>query len=242
MLDFKSSYSPFESSFAAGASVAFCVFFTYYRKNRVITIFSLIFAILTFKRLAVLFAIFMFIVPYFIDVNKKVDNKYKNFIKVVFIILTVLYYQMLLPQNSNIFQSIFKESQDKFTMGRSSFLRDLLAKEYVCSGLGSTSEIIGKGLEMDLIRILLETSGLGLIIFIFGYWECAGKNIYTYLYMLFQFLNLLTSHSLGNPFNWILSLITIFCITYKKQENFKNKKYIIDKGAKKGEIRNYYYK
>lgn len=221
MLDFSSSYSPFESSFAAGASIAFCVFFMYYRKNKLITIFSFVFAILTFKRLSVLFALILIILPKIIDVNKKVNKKYRLLCIWGFILLTIIYYNLLLPQNSSAFYKIFGDTQDSFTMGRSSFLRTFLSKGKFYPGLGSTTAILGKGLEMDLIRIYLETSILGLSVFVWGYWNYSGDSKYTYIYMLFQFFNLLTSHSLSNSFNWILTLITISCITYKKHEDFK---------------------
>lgn len=220
MINFSSSYSPFESSFAAGASIAFCSYFMYYRKNKFFTIFSLLFAILTFKRLAVVFAIVLVFLPKLIDVNKNVNKVTKIIMPIFFIVMTLVYFKLLLPQNKKIFYKIFGESQDAFTMGRSGFLREYLHKKIYYPGLGATTAILGKGLEMDLIRIYLETTIVGLFAFTCGYWKCAGNTRYTYIYMTFIFLNLLTSHSLSNSFNWILSLITIACITYKKKENY----------------------
>lgn len=214
-INFSSSYSPFESNFAAGSAIAMCTFFMYFRKNKILKYLSLIFAILTFKRLAVLFALVLFFLPKIINVNKQVSKRQRNFIKIAFVILTFGYFWLLTPQASDVFENIFGQTQREFSMGRSDFLQTIINGNYISSGLGSTTDFLGRGLEMDLIRIYLETGILGLIIFIFGYWNCAGNCVYTYIYMLFQFVNLLTSHSLSNSFNWILAFIIIGTITYK---------------------------
>lgn len=227
-IDFNSSFSPFESNFAAGSAIAMCTFFMYFRKNRVLKYLSLFFALLTFKRLAVLFALLLFFLPRIIDINKQVSKKQRNFIKITFVILTFVYFWLLTPQSNELFKNIFGQTQREFTMGRSDFLRTIINSNYVSSGLGSTTDFLGRGLEMDLIRIYLETGIIGLIIFIIGYWNCAGNCVYTYIYMLFQFINLLTSHSLSNSFNWILAFIIIGTITYKTNDN----KYLKNKNRK----------
>ncbi len=219
-IDFIHSYSPFESNFSAGTSIAMCAFFMYYRDNKVFKYLSLIFAILTFKRMAVIFALLLLFLPRFIDVNKDLKRKYKNTIKVVFILLTLIYLWLLEPQASSLFQKIFGESQSSMTMGRSDFLQKLLNMNFLSSGFGSIANILGKGLEMDLISIYLETTIIGLVVFVNGYWNCAGNKVYTFVYMMFQFLNLLTSHSLSNSFNWILAFLIIGCISYKKTQDF----------------------
>ena len=222
-IDFSHSYSPFESHYSAGTAIAMCAFFMYYRKNKIFEYFSLIFAILTFKRMAVLFALLLLFLPKFINVNKDIKTKYKNIIKIIFVALTLLYLWLLMPQSSKLFENIFGENQTSMTMGRSDFLHNLMNMNFVSSGYGSIANTLGRGLEMDLISIFLETTIIGLIVFVNGYWNCAGNKVYTYLYMMFQFLNLLTSHSLSNSFNWILAFLIIGCITYKKEENFKSK-------------------
>ena len=223
-IDFLNSYSPFESHYSAGTSIAMCAFFMYYRKNKLLELLSLIFAIFTFKRVAVLFAILLLILPRIINVNKELNKKYINIIKIIFVFLTLVYFWLLLPSSSDIFFDIFGETQSKFTMTRSDFLNTLLNIGFKSSGLGSITDILGRDLEMDLISIFLETTIVGLIIFINGYWNCSGNKVYTVIYMLFEFSNLLTSHSLTNSFNWILAFLIIGCISYKKKEEFKTRK------------------
>ncbi len=222
-IDFIHSYSPFESHFSAGTAIAMCTFFMYYRKNKILKYLSLIFAIFTFKRMAVIFALVLLFLPKFIDVNKNLKEKYKNIIKVIFVIFTLVYFWLLTPQSNIFFEKIFGESQTSVTMGRSDFLQSLLNMDFVSSGYGSISNLFGKGLEMDLISIYLETTIIGLIVFINGYWNCAGNKVYTFVYMTFQFLNLLTSHSLSNSFNWILAFLIIGCISYKKNQQIETK-------------------
>lgn len=219
-ISFQDSYSPFESHFSSGTAIAMCAFFMYYRREKKWMLLSFIFALFTFKRMSILFAIFLLVLPKFIDINKDANKKLKGFIKVFFIISTLAYYCILLPNNSEIFYKIFGENQASLTMGRSDFLARLISREYKISGLGSIANVIGRGLEMDLISIYLETSIIGLCIFVNCYWSCAGNKIYTYIYMLFQFINLLTSHSLSNSFNWILAFVIIGTISYKNSQQF----------------------
>ena len=224
LIDFTTSYSPFESSFAAGASIAFCAFFCYYRHNKFFTILSFVFACFTFKRLSVIFAFLLLIFPYITNPEKKIGKNTKNITIVLFIIATLVYMQLLLPENSNLFKKVIGESQAAFTMGRSNFFHYLIFNNYSWSGLGTTTDFIGHGIEMDLIRIYLETTIIGLVVFVAGYWNCSGNNRYTYFLMLFQFLNLLTSHSLSNSFNWILTLLTIASITYLNKNSLELKR------------------
>lgn len=221
LLNFLNSYSPFESSFSAGASIAFCIYFFYYRENKFLTFIGFLFSILTFKRLSIVFSIFMFFLPHFINVNKKISNKVHMKLAVIFIFLTIGYYYIISPNFNSIFIKFFGVNQDTFTMGRSAFLNSLLLSNYKTSGLGSIVIFWGKDIEMDLIRIYLETSIFGLCVFCFGYWSACGTKRYTLYYMIFIFFNMLTSHSLGNPFNWIITYVTIGSISYVKQENFK---------------------
>lgn len=223
-MNFFSSYSPFESSMSCGTAIALCVFFMYYDKNKILKYLSLLFVIFTFKRLSVLFAVLLLVLPKFVNINKSLKKRYFTIAKVFFVVATILYYVFLSPSSSAIFEKILGSSQDEFTMGRSAFLRSLENSDFISSGFGSTTQAIGRGLEMDLIKIYLELGILGLIVFVWGYWNCAGSNLYTFIYMAFQFLNMLTSHSLTSSFNWILAFLIIGTITYKSDnQNYLKK-------------------
>lgn len=218
-MNFDSSYSPFESHYFSGASIALCTFFMYYRKNKLLKLLSLLFVICTFKRLSIVFALILLVLPYFIDINKKVGKKVRIFMSILFILITLVYYYLMLPSSASIFYNIFGKTQAEFTMTRSNFLAQILYGDYSSSGIGSITHFFGKTIEMDLIQIYLEVSIIGLIIFVWNYWKCAGNKLYTYFYMTFQFFNMVTSHSLDNPFNWTLVFIIIGCISYKSINN-----------------------
>ena len=214
-MSFGTSYSPFESHLFSGASIALYAFFIYYRKNKFLVALSLLFVVCTFKRLSIVFAIFLLIIPYFININKKVNEKLRIWISIFFVVITIIYYFLLIPSSADFFYDIFGKTQREFTMSRSIFLERILNSNYSSSGIGSVTHFLGRSLEMDLIQIYFEVSIIGLIIFVWNYWKCAGNIVYTYIYMAFQFFNMLTSHSLDNSFNWVLVFLIIGCITYK---------------------------
>lgn len=218
-INFSTSYSPFESHYAAGSAIAMCTFFMYYRRNRILEIISLIFAIATFKRAAVVFAILIFVLPMIFDMSVPVKKRTVNAFKFAFILLTYIYYRVQLPSNENLFERIFKIDADMFTMGRSGYISKLISSNFVSTGFGSTTMFIGKSIEMDLIKIMLEVGIIGLMIFIWCYFECAGRIRYSLLYMVFVFFNLLTSHSLTNAFSWILVFVILGTINYKEPED-----------------------
>ncbi|WP_050614500.1 hypothetical protein [Bacillus testis] len=218
-ISFSTSYSPFESHYAAGTSIALCAFFMYYRKSKILMLVSLLFAIITFKRLAIIFAIFLFIYSLFFETDKFVSKRYINFLKLVFIVGTIVYYFLLTPSFSNVFYNIFSVDATSLTMGRSYFLSNLLNSSYSSFGFGSSTVFMGRSLEMDLIKILLELSIVGLVFFVWNYYDLARKHLYGSIFMTFSFLNMLTSHSLTNSFYWILIMLILGCILYKREEN-----------------------
>lgn len=218
-ISYDTSYSPFESHSAAGVSVACCAFFSYFRKEKKWLLISFVFVLLTFKRASVLFAIILLFLPWITNIDKEVSKKVWRAIPIAFIFMTVIYYWLMLDRNSSIFMDIFGKTPYEFTMGRSSRLNSLVNGNYVASGLSSTNALLnGHTLEMDFIQIFLENGILGLIVLIEGYWSVTGKNMYCTIYMIFQFVNMLTSHSLTSNFSWVLIFLVIGCVLYKNDE------------------------
>lgn len=187
-MDYGTSSSPTESSIFAGMSIILCAFYCYYRNNMVLTCLSTIYAIATFKRLAIVFAIAFFVIPIFFDPNKKVPSYVRQMMKFVFLCGTGIYYLLLLPQSSRIFEELFHQSQDQYTMGRSSFLRTLLSANYQPYGYGSSTIVIGRSLEMDYLQIAIELTPIALFIFINIYWNILGNNLYLTFLCYFNLL------------------------------------------------------
>lgn len=221
-ISYSNSYSPFESHYFADVSIAMFAFFMYYPdKYKILKYISFIFALFTFKRLTVSFALFLVFSPLFYDFNMKLNKKILFFWKSSFVVATIAYYWLLLPTSSSLFFKLFNQSSNAFTLGRSYRLNQLINSNFTSYGLGSIIDFFGIGLEMELISIFVEMSIIGLIIFVFNYMGIARNNVYCVIYITYVFLNLLTSHSLGNVFGWILIFVITGCINYVKKNQGK---------------------
>ena len=222
-MDYESSTSAAESSIFAGISITLCAFYCYYRNNKILTWLSVIYAVMTFKRLSIIFAIIFFVIPMFIDSNKRVPSYIRQIMKLFFLGGTGIYYLLLLPQSRRMFEILFHQSQDQFTMGRSAFLRELLSANYHSYGYGSSAAAIGRSIEMDYIQIAIELTPLALFIFINAYWNIVGDNLYLTLFMLFKSLNFLTSHSVNSNYSWAIAFIFIGMVLYMPRKNTNNR-------------------
>ena len=213
---FLDSYSPFESNYTASLSIIMCSFFAYYRKERKWLIISILFTLLTFKRSYMLFAFIYLCIPIICNINKRVYKYIFYIISITFIAATFCIIWLYLPQNQDLFIKIFGVTASKFSSGRSDLLRTLISHNYVSSGYESSNTFLGRGLEMDLVKIYFELGILPLIVFIFSYFKITKNNWFCFLIMLQNMINFLTSHSLSSAFNWSLRFITIGCILYKE--------------------------
>lgn len=223
---FSASQSPLETSNFYGPAIALCFFFSYYRRDKVSLICSVIFAIAVFKRLEIIFAVIAFVFPYFFNYDRRISSKWNVIIPTFFIMLTGVYFYMLLPANSQLFQSIFGTSQGQFTMGRSYNLQRVLEGDYVMHGYGSIMSYLGRGLEMDLIGIVLEISPIALIIFLFLYWQLVGSCLYNALLMFYCFASMETAGVLDQNFQWLLVFIILGCTNYFQNQSSVYKRLI----------------
>lgn len=220
-ISFSNSYSPFESNNFAGIACVSCFYFNYFRKNSFLSILATIFCLLTFKRLSILFAIITFILPIFVNPNKRIKSISKNIFPIIFFVSTIFYCYLLIPENQFYIESIFNVSLSKLTMGRSELLKTLMENTWINNGIGSIQFFLGRNLEMELIQFYLEVSFVGLFIFCWEMWKITSNKLYSIIVMLFVFINLLTSHSLQNSFNWIMYYLMFYCI---KNFDFKKSK------------------
>lgn len=213
-ISFAHSYSPYESHYTAGTAMALCAYFSFYRKNKFYTILSFVFSFLTFKRMLIICSIVLFVMPMIISKNKKVSRKVVNFFAISFVIGTLLYYWCLIPENIDFLREAFGiESLEKITSYRSVFFEMYYSDPFFeNSGWGSCLKNFGHIMEMDLIQIYIELTLLGLIVFCVCYWNLAGNTVYGVIYMLFNFLNMLSSHSIENGYIWSLIIITFLQI------------------------------
>lgn len=218
------SYSPFESNYTSSLSIIICSFFWILSKRKKWLILSVVFALFTFKRSYMLFAVIFLILPIIFNPNKKI-NKYVFYLTViVFILATFGIIWLYMPYNESTFIKYFGITPSRFSSGRSDLLRSLLGNGYVSTGYESSTAFLGRGLEMELVKIYLELGIIPLTIFVFNYFKIAIGNWFCFLIMFQNMINFLTSHSLSSAFNWSLRFIIIGCILYKEITLYQNTK------------------
>ena len=213
-ISFNNSYSPFESHYTSGTAMALFAFFSFYRKNKFNTVISLVFCLLCFKRVMLLASIVLFVIPFFVEVKSRGPVWLPYCGASVFIVLTIAYFWCLIPSNHHFLQNLLNiESVEKLTMTRSIFFEQIYGNPlFLNFGWGSCESYLGHSIEMELIQMYIELSVVGLCVFAFSYWDIAGNTIYGFIYMLYNFFNMLASHTLSNGFIWAIVFVTFSCI------------------------------
>ena len=224
-IDFFHSISFTESNVCSESFLQLFLFFLFFsdaqddelsinkKNNKICLIISLIFTILSFKRLGVVFAIIMIFVKKFVDIRAEISKKYILVLSIVFTLLTYFYTKIMMGQ---MFNNIDLFS---LTTGRNYILSLWEAKNYFSYGYGTSLLVINRYLEMDLLQVLLELNIISVFIFCFCYFRVAKKSLYSFLIMFYAFSNMLTASSLPYSLGWILLFITVFCISSDKCED-----------------------
>ena len=211
-ISFVESFSPYES---VTAHIFTLLFYYYYvKKKKVRCLLALIFGILSYKRLHVVFAVFVLL--FGASLRKKVVSYYlERIVKVIFISSPLVLYAVLTDQFATWFQGTFKVDFGQFTMGRFDQLREVVTTDITNYGLGSIKYYLdSKGayiniLHCDILRILIETSFVGLIIFVFAYFNVARKSIYSMVLMVFIFLIMFSSTVINGFLGWFVVFLSI---------------------------------
>lgn len=214
-MNFSTSESPTEDSGFAMISLVLALYFLYFRENILLSIFSVIFCILTFKRLAIVICLLAVIISCFFPklMNVAIDPHFRTLFKILTIALTGLWYWLLLPQQESLFVHLFGKEPTIFTSGRSSVMRYLLSEHFRSYGFGSATAFAYQTLhvpfEMDFIKIAFELTPLALFIFIWLFWDIAGTSFWGYFIVGYLVLNMITSDSLSSNFSFALAYITV---------------------------------
>lgn len=213
--DFAASESPLESNDFAAIAIMLCFFFCYYRRNRWMTAIATIYAIATFKRMAIIFAVIAFLVPLVVDRDRRLPGWAAWAAKIVFFSAAMFYCYLMLP-TSTALQSALHLDLGEMTMGRSDFLARLLDRGYRSFGFGSAEAVLGQSLEMAFVRMTLELSPLAVLLFINDYWNITRGHLYCALLMSFNFINLITADSISAMFAWAVCYIFIGMVGYAR--------------------------
>lgn len=214
------SYSGLESSTFAGVSIALALYYLYYRNNRFFCFLSVLFVFFTFKRLAMLVVILLIFLPKIVDCSKEVNKKTLFFAKIFIMGFSVGYFILLTPEVTSWIQNHWNFSLDDFTMGRSWRFR-LVYKNpnFINTGLGSTWSFLHNywdfSMEMDIVRLMIEVTPLGVFLLINNMLDIVKKNRYCFIVMIYLIFNLITSHSLASMFSWLMFYLIIGTIIYR---------------------------
>lgn len=212
-----------ESSSFAGIALMLTFYFAFFNKKKFPLVLATAFTILTFKRLAMLVAVVIAALSFCKPDTKNVCVRRGAItaLRLLTIALAVAWAWILLPEQQNLFISIFGRTPFEFTMGRSESLRYLLASNFHSYGYGSANETInavfGVPFEMDLAKIAFELTPIASILFIWLFWSIAGTNLWGILIVGYYMLNMITSDSLTSNFAFTIAYMVIGAASYSSR-------------------------
>lgn len=225
---FGNSYSELESFTYCGLAIAFCLYFCYYNRNKVFTILSFLFVIMTFKRLFVLIAIGLLILSNLKMREEEISKKWVNITISTLFLFAIAYYAVMQPDIVSLIENRFGLDISKLTMTRSDRMRWLMSSSYTSYGYGSSTEYMYDhfygALEMDASKIIIELGYIPLFAFFVSYVKYAKKNLYVFFFMFLMMVNLIMSSGLTGSFAWCVIFIAISMISvYPEERKWKGK-------------------
>ena len=211
-MSFADSYSPWES----GLADAYCICFYYYfvRKKWGKCIVSLILNIMSFKRLNLIFTVFVLVFARFLK-DKPVPRWVLYLFKAILIISPLFVYLATQEWFALWFESAFGMDLNGFTMGRFNQINFINELEENMTGLGMTHLMLVqydfdvKRLHCDVIRILIETTIVGLIVFVNNYVNIGRRNQKGFAIVVFFLLVMITSTCIENTYYWMAIYLSL---------------------------------
>ncbi len=235
-ISFVDSYSPWESGMA---DVFFIAFYYYYVRNKKIRCgLAFLLNFLSFKRIHVVFSVLFLAFGWFFKVYKKtsVNKYYLALVKFFFMISPIVIGYLVSPEFEQWFNKTFTETDyASFTMGRFDQIKEILNYNMPTRGLGIINYYLEqqnafvKIMHCDLLRVYLETTVVGLVVFVNSYFNVGKRNIYSHILILFFFVVMFSSTCIQNIFYWFL--IFIACEGMERGDKGKNESENIDNCA-----------
>jgi hypothetical protein len=216
-IQFLSSHSVFETNFFSTVSIIFCLYFGYYRENKLYLITSSIFVFFTFKRIMIIYAIMILIFGGIIKGYKEVSLLFIWITKFIIFIISYIYILLMLGKIPDIMQLYFGVEINKFTMGRKYLMERILNTGYKSSGMYSSS-LYYRSMEMDIPQFYVELGILSTIALIWFFVNIAQRNSYNLFIITFCLFELLTSHWLDVTYFWIYAYVIIGVIAYENKK------------------------
>lgn|GEM_PF-2324129 len=214
-ISYANSYSPFEHPASQVLTATFIYF--YARRKPVRMILSAVFSILSFKRINVVFVLAVLLLGRLAR-GRKVSVLLINITQIVFIASPLILDFILSPAFTVWFSNTFGQSFNQFTMGRFSQITYVMNYEGSLLGRGAVSHMLkstGFGifhLHADLLRIYIETTLAGLVLFVTASFNLVKthRNVFCYLYMLLMFITYFSSVALHG----VLNMICVYFICF----------------------------
>ena len=227
-ISFLESSSAFESNHFSPAAMGFCLFFCYYRKNKLLTALSVIFVLMTFKRLMIIWAIFLFVFGKYLSrfSKKMMVPRWITFLFAsVFFVICIIYIQLMSGEIEDLIYKYLGVEANIFVSGRAVFMRRII-KNFTSYGFMSSTVIENfQPMEMDIPMIYVEMGVLAVIATICCYIRFINNNWYNFFLVIFSMMELLTSHWFDVTFYWVLAYVTLGCISYKSNKIEMTSKY-----------------
>lgn len=218
------SVSPLSSESDTGVLMMIFDFYYIFKNDKRKIIIASLLAFFGYKRFVCLFLIlFLIVSPY---INR--GNKPKYYLVVttiiVFLFLPSTVYIMCTDEFAFWFESKYDVDFNEFTMTRFYIVNMVIDANLTNYGLGTVThylEVLGNqgqtNMHNDILRIYMETTIIGSIVFTCCFFKIASKNIFSYFMMLFMFVELYVAHFLG-PATIIFWIFVYYNIFYFNSE------------------------
>ncbi len=228
-ISFIDSSSPFESDMAQ-FFLLYCFYYFYTRQTWKSTI-SVILCFLCFKRFTLVMLIILLIINKFIPHHKKVPKIVLLIMMGLFIAAPFLVYAMCTDSFARWFYLQFGIDFDYFTMTRFQIINTVIDANLTNYGLGTVTNYLEQrgaagqlNMHNDILRIYMECTIVGTITFTVQYFKIVKDNIFSFLVMLYAFMELFVAHYIGPGTTsfWIIAYILIFYFNIMENSSDKS--------------------
>lgn len=175
------AYDYYETSHFPDPMMALFCYFCYYKKNnRKWAWISYISILVMNKRLIILFATIILILSYLPNWEKitsiKVNKKICIICAIVFAISPLVVIKLITSPLGIWFSNKTGLNMADFWMGRDNMVLYYLNNHFQSYGLGSTYDFTGSMLEIESVKIYLETTIVGSVLLSISYWKITNRN------------------------------------------------------------------
>lgn len=229
-ISWSDSSSAMESSLAHDFMIMEMYFLM--KKERKKAFISMVFCMLSMKRLSFILAPLFFIFSKCVNNEKEVKQVFLNILKLVAIISPLFMLMMYSNEFQNFLLNSYNIDLNSFMSGRVQIYQLLVNNIPYFNGLGSVNAFLGEFaknsfgttwngiLHNDFLRIYFETTIIGVIVFSNNLVEMSKKNYWHYMMVAYLILVAITSHILNYFSVWVTLYMII--MSYENKKIVKN--------------------